>query len=286
MRDYAPPDYLSYSQVSTFMECPRRWFLERLKPHRRTWWANIGGTAVHSSADSYDLREWGVDTPVVTFEEAFEAELAEHDAKGYEYVPSGRVTQKIGKTGGPNKKDKSWWMHWGERFVQKWRDWRLGTPWSIATMPDGSPGVEVPLKVTIGGKPAVGYIDRVVTDGRRLAIIDLKSGNKPDGPGQLQTYGIMLERQHGVTADQGFYFHAPSDPPALPPVQLAGGEYAEILDGEFGYVWEEIEEERFPPSPGRFCGSCFVAPWCPAGTGERQSEVTVPGDAISLGRLV
>lgn len=258
MREYHPPTHLSYSSVTTYLECPRRWYIEKgLGIITKTWWASLAGTAGHAVCDGYDLREWGEDAPLGTFDDALEVEAEDAQRKGLVVSASGlsRRTKKIGKTSGPNGKDKEWWLHWGPTYVQGYRDWRIGTDWSIATLPNGMPGVEVPLDdVLMGGRPAKGFIDRIFVNSEgKLAICDLKFGNKPDNEKQLLNYGTMLDRIWGLRADYGFFYHAPSFG-TLETWDLGSGEYDEPLDALYEMVWEGIENEEFQHNPSsRFC---------------------------------
>lgn len=287
MRDFRVPEHLSHSSVSSYQECPRRYLLEnRLKLSTRTWWANLGGTAFHELTAELDRWDSLDDfyPPEATYRNAFLRFLdsAESEAlhEGLTPVPSGQTRTRICKTGGPNRKDREWWEHWGPIYVEQYVNWRRESQWTVATMPDGMPAIEVHLDVEVGGWKTVAYVDRLFLDDTgRLAIVDLKSGTAPDSHDQLRDYATKLYRQYGLRADVGFYYHAPSGGP-LREVLLGAGEYDDVLDETYSSVGDAIEKMIFPAVENNFCKSCPVREWCSAVGGARSGEVPLPNPVI------
>lgn len=280
------PSRLSWSAVSSYAECGQRYLLERgFKVSAPTWWSTIGGKAVHEITEAADRAElkgvaWDDQLSLAKdFEPVFERLIQEELDAGREIKPSGRVLKEFGFNGGPNKKDKDWWLHWGPIFIQQWMDWkreRLSGPnaWRIATMPDGQPGIELGFDVTISDLRVVGYIDRVYTmpDGS-LVVLDLKMGATPPGHLQLVTYGLGLQETYGITADWGmFWGPGPEGPKVSPAVSLPGWPLPQVAD-MYGQAMRGIEAGVFLPKVSALCKGCVVNDYCWAVRGKKAAEI-------------
>jgi hypothetical protein len=142
---------------------------------------------------------------LATFRESF----AEAEAKGAgkTWKAGGRATKKF-----PNKEDKTWWMSEGPTMVHNYYNWRMQNPnLEVWRAPDGTPGIELDMNVTIVGNVIVkGKIDRVFQDKNtgQLIIVDLKTGKPPASGLQLAVYRLALDAQFGVSPDYGAYWMA------------------------------------------------------------------------------
>lgn len=142
---------------------------------------------------------------LATFRESF----AEAEAKGAgkTWKAGGRATKKF-----PNKEDKTWWMAEGPTMVHNYYNWRIQNPnLEVWRAPDGTPGIELDMNVTIVGNVIVkGKIDRVFQDKNtgQLIIVDLKTGKPPASGLQLAVYRLALDAQFGVSPDYGAYWMA------------------------------------------------------------------------------
>ena len=142
---------------------------------------------------------------LATFRESF----AEAEAKGAgkPWKAGGRATKKF-----PNKEDKTWWMAEGPTMVHNYYNWRMQNPnLEVWRAPDGTPGIELDMNVTIVGNVIVkGKIDRVFQDKNtgQLIIVDLKTGKPPASGLQLAVYRLALDAQFGVSPDYGAYWMA------------------------------------------------------------------------------
>lgn len=142
---------------------------------------------------------------LATFRESF----AEAEAKGAgkTWKAGGRATKKF-----PNKEDKTWWMSEGPTMVHNYYNWRMQNPnLEVWRSPDGTPGIELDMNVTIVGNVIVkGKIDRVFQDKNtgQLIIVDLKTGKPPASGLQLAVYRLALDAQFGVSPDYGAYWMA------------------------------------------------------------------------------
>jgi len=224
--------------------------------------------------DTGKVEECAVTDPGA-FEYALDAAVKEAKAKGEtNIVASGKTLQKHGKGGGPNKKDRDWWLVEGPAMVQAYIDWRKLTKWGIAVMPDGQLGVEVRVQVELGGRPVLGYIDRVFLDRQgRIIIVDLKTGKEPTSKLQLGTYAVALLREYGLQADRGaLWMGATGELTDLKDMTAYTEEY---VDHQFAMAAKGIEAGVFLPNPGNFCGSCGVKDYCRAMGGRLAGSIPV-----------
>jgi len=264
------PSRLSYSSLSSYAECGERWRLERLHHvTSSTWWATIAGSAVHTITEAFDLGK-----PLPDFELTLAANEAEAKGRGQEIKASGKVLKNHGTEGGPNKKDRDWWLIRGPEMVQAYIDWRALTKWEIPTMPDGAPAIEVRVPAQFAGRDQLGFIDRVfiLPDGRVL-IVDLKTGNLPSTRLQLGTYAVALRKLWGIDADVGTFWLGKTGDIVTPLTDLT--QYSEeFVDHQFEMAWRGIEAGVFLPSPSSMCRGCSVHEFCRAMGGRKG--VTIP----------
>lgn len=292
------PGRLSYSAVSTYAECGEKFKLGRgYKLDDSTWWASVAGTAVHELTEFYDLdrldeslqeyphllaipgdryaEAWNK----AAFEAALDKAVAKEDERGTKVIkPSGKQLQSHGKTGGPNKKDRGWWLVEGPKFLQAYINWRKLTKWTIARLPDGQLGIEVRVQVEFGGGPQLGFIDRVfIKPDGTVVIVDIKSGKEPSGKLQLGTYAVGLIKLFGLEADYGAYWMADKgDITGLLDLTPYTEEYVDHL---FEMAWTGIRAGVFMPSVGSFCGTCSVRDYCRA-VGGRKAGVYPVSDVL------
>ena len=97
-------------------------------------------------------------------------------------------------------------------MVHNYYNWRMQNPnLEVWRAPDGTPGIELDMNVTIVGNVIVkGKIDRVFQDKNtgQLIIVDLKTGKPPASGLQLAVYRLALDAQFGVSPDYGAYWMA------------------------------------------------------------------------------
>lgn len=188
------PSRLSFSSLSTYAECGELWRLTRgFRRPSSSWWANVGGSTVHELSELYDKGE-----ELPSFQEVFTKLEAEYE--GVELLPSGKKKlSEMTFEGGPNGKDKAWWLHYGPLMVQAYIDWRNQQVDSFRII-----SIEHPFEQVVGGETLIGHIDRVeihLPTGT-LWIRDVKTGNS-GGYLQLASYREGLERETGMRADWG-----------------------------------------------------------------------------------
>lgn len=222
------PSRLSYSSVHTYSQCGEKYRLEKLhKVDTGTWWATIAGKAIHHLTEIEDRIKLGAGSPGqrrMTFAEAMEHYLETEGKPGQEIKASGRKQETVAFGGGPNKRDKDWWLEFGPQYVAayvKWRDMALtpveegGLGWRLLE-------IEFAFEEGFEDEAVVGYIDRVfITPEHMIVLVDIKTGvNEPTDSLQLVTYREGFRESTGITADVGNYIFfrwvAPTKP-ELPP---------------------------------------------------------------------
>jgi hypothetical protein len=315
----ALPGRLSYSSLSSYAECGERWRLERgYHLDDSTWWATVAGSAIHEVTEFYDLDMLGVDVAdkfphlmlveamvdqdrsveaeqvilierysdlwiEVAFEVTLDKKVASEAERGTtEIKASGKQLKSVGKTGGPNKKDRDWWLDEGPKILQGYIDWRKLTKWKIPVMPDGQYGVEVRVPVDFAGRPQLGFIDRVfeLPDGR-LVIVDIKTGKEPVSKLQLGTYAVALLKLFGVQVDFGTYWMGGTRDIVAPFKDVT--EYTEdYIDHQFEMAWRGIEAGVFLPNVTSMCSGCGVREFCRAVGGKKS--VTIPIESVLVRR--
>lgn len=263
MSPLTTPPRLSHSSLSTYTECGERWRLERLyNVPSESWLATVAGTAVHEVTELMDLVEIGAsDDAIPTFKEVFDREIAYAEAKGTKLRVSGKKLTKASMAGGPAKKDYAWWLEFGPQMVEGWADWKAEMDWTLATMPDGSPGIEIDLAQPMAGRPFKGFIDRLYITGMgELVIIDLKSGNLPSNDLQLGEYRVGLYRQHGLLADWGAYWMGTTG--RLTSLKDLTRYTEGYVDHLYEMAWRGIEAGVFLPNLSSSCVTCGVRDFC------------------------
>lgn len=207
------PNRLSYSSASKYAECGEKWRLEYGRGITSgSWFATVGGKAVHSITELNDRVRLGIEgITVPTFKEEFLKLLAAEQAEGVKHKASGTKLVELGWTGGPNKKDVEWWLEYGPKMVLAWETWRNEHPeLEILILEDGTPAIELEFRIEIGEETVLGYVDRIFIDKTtgNIIIVDLKTGKTPAGQLQLGDYGVGMLEQYGVQADYGCYWVA------------------------------------------------------------------------------
>lgn len=279
---------LSYSSVSSYAECGERWRLERLyHVGGATWWATVMGSTGHYITELWDKGEVTSEQAIEMVGSTLERYAAEAEEKG-PIRASGRQCKSLTLSGGPNKKDKEWVLHYLPTFIQQYIDWRMESNWVLMAMPGGELAIEVPIDVEMGGEPQKGFIDRIfmAEAPARLSagllfgvskpepiVVDLKFGNAPSSAMQLGTYAVGLKRQYGIEAKHGCYYMAKDGKPSEMSDLTVYTE--EFMDGLYEQAWRGIRAGVFLPNVSNFCGSCGVRDWCRATKGSKVHEVPV-----------
>lgn len=183
-----------------------------------------------------------------------------------EWRVAGRRTKAL-----PDGETLDHWQGEGLRQVEAYINWLSDTGWSIATLPDGKPGIEWDAEVTFGGTPVRLVIDCVYTNGSDLIVCDYKTGQRvPYGQEQLALYASALERAYGVRPKWGaFYMTRKAELSDLIDLTPWGTDYFDFM---FTAMNEQMASGLYPPTVGDHCSYCSFSAYCPATNGPKSSE--------------
>lgn len=275
-----PSAHLSYSQVSSYIDCGYRYYLERVlrAPQVPAWWF-IGGHAVHAATEAADkdLIRQGV----VWDDARIRAEVHAHMDDEIEKLRVEHPDLGSWKSGGvkrganPQPENEAWWRARAPGMVKGWLVWREEflsaetLPWEFMVLPNGEPAIEVVLQVTIGGRPfklGIDRIFRVKTTGE-LVLVDLKTGKREPLSGyQLALYRDAVQQVFGESVKWGYYWMArtgrmghPHDLDKLNP---------EMTSSMVEQMARGVEAEIFLPHVTMLCSTCGVREFCPSQGGD------------------
>lgn len=270
----------SISQWNDYSYCSWQFRLKRiLKIEERPAVWSAGGNAFHRCSEAFDRQfttknlQFPPSAGVYhnwreSWSNMFAEELDElrQIAPESEWRTAGRPTNEK-----PNGEDVNWWAENGPNMMSAYIKWRHDNidRLQIATMPDGSPAIEIPVETVLGEDhvPVVGYVDRLFEDVRqenataRYLLVDLKSGSStPAVPVQLGQYSVQLEEQLLWPIRWGAFYDARKGALGRPINLTAWG--VENLGVAYDMLDRAVEQGIFVPNLGRHCFSCGVRSSC------------------------
>jgi len=184
-----------------------------------------------------------------------------------EWRIGGRRTKAL-----PDGETLDHWQSEGLKQVEAYLTWFANTGWSIATMPDGRPGIEWDAQVIFGGTPVRLVIDCVYSNGDDLIVVDYKTGSMtPVGVQQLALYASAIERIHGVRPKWGgFYMSRKGELADLVDLTHWSGDF---FDYQFAAMNANIATGYYPANIDKHCESlCSVKDYCHATKGPKSSD--------------
>lgn len=264
-------NYLSYSSLSSWLDCGERFRLERVldAPQENAWWF-IGGDAVHKATEDCDID--GI-TSVADAHRYFNVVWQNSLSKLYDEGVDLNAIKAGGRKSAqwPNKEDRLWWEANGAGMVANWVVWReqmFAQGWQFLSMGEDRLAIEVPIEVQFDDVLVKGYIDRVlVSPFGEAVVVDLKSGSRvPASTLQLGIYALGMTDNYEVTPSLGGYYMTRQS--NLTDLSSLLHYTRERVGAWFAAAKRGIEAEVFIPHVGPFCGTCSVAKYCTAVGGD------------------
>lgn len=256
------PPHISYSQYATYKDCPRNWYLSKLRQAEQvqTWYLPIG-TAVHSMVEEYlkaDDQGTGYVTtrtaeqvfyPLISAQMEIEDDLSKWLAGGSK--KKGFITEDLALQ---RVKDCF------EKALEFLEDVDV---WEVEYDASGPlPGLSVDVSA---------YVD-IIGEHKKYGpiILDWKTGSKkPDNAFQLETYAALLRTQgmspwgdmvypKGLWAmlAPGASVARPIDLSAVDPREI-GAKYQEVRT-----AMESMQIQAKPKDKRFMCKMCFNNPNC------------------------
>jgi putative RecB family exonuclease len=257
--------YRSFSQLKEYSPkhngCPYRYYLHRME---RAWERPAAwlpqGVAVHEAAEMWERsgREMSVEDAQAIFRKSY----VENTNKMLADTPNMEYWFRSGPYDGET--DIARRFEVGTEQVEKYiRYYTEQHPEQVIWItPNGEPAIELDLTVKLGDVEVRAKIDSVVVEADgEPTVRDNKTGAKPDGPAQLKTYGVMVEKATGVPMTRGDYWMGKTGRPSRRH-DLTKVSEQEVVD-EFGELDAAIRAEKFDPAPDPDkCERCTVALSC------------------------
>lgn len=259
-------DYLSYSSMTSWLDCGQRFELERVlnAPQQRAWWF-VGGDALHRASEMLDKKV--TEDPLDAWHQSWEISTAS--------LPSDESTIRAGgrrSRDWPDKENRAWWEHHGPIMTTAWKDWmeaKQKEGWAIHVDENKRIGVETGFTMSLADVTVKGFVDRIMIDPNgQVVVVDLKAGSRePKNSLQLAVYALGIKQTLGLTPSLGGYWMART---AEIPMLHTLSHLDESLVGQwFSSAKHGIENEIFIPRVSELCVACTVAPYCPAVGGNK-----------------
>jgi len=257
-----PLDHISHSQYSTYVKCPRSWYLGKLQQaeERQTWFLPIG-TAVHQMIDHH-LTDRDPATPCA--EDFFYPLIAEQmkiDTDTSQWLAGGSKDEPVIEG----------------RAIQRVKDCfekalevlDSVNVWEVEYDATGRlPGCEVPVK---------GFVD-IIGEHKKHGpvILDWKTGSqKPKDNFQLETYAALLKGNSRFKHDGFWGLWAMLKPgaPQARPVDLQDVDSSDI-GSKYQEVYDRMKSQIYATDPSRFkCDWCFQSLNCRLMAGDTDRAI-------------
>jgi DNA helicase-2/ATP-dependent DNA helicase PcrA len=231
---------LSYSSISTYIECPLKYklkYIDGLKEKPKPYFSF--GSSLHSTLEfMYTFHP-----PPPTLEDVLKHYEDNWISKGY-----------------ANDEEEEGYLIYGKKIL---------TDYYNKHVEDIKPPVAVEhrFNLEVQGIPVIGFIDRVDRlEGDKAEIVDYKSGKKlftksqVEENEQLTFYQWAVEESIGLRVKKLTLYHLPSQTPVSSDARSQ--DRIDALKGKVLMVAHHIEEGDFPAKEGRFC-PCDFPEYCP-----------------------
>jgi hypothetical protein len=259
---------MSYSALSRYEECPRSYYLGRVKDaeEKQTWFFPIG-SAVHNMVE-YHLDPKNPATPVAEdFFYPLVREQMKIDPIDVNWLAGGSADAPVIR-----KRALDLVKRCFENALVFLEDIDV---WEVEYDATGAlPGCEVPIKAFIGEHKKYGPV-----------IVDWKTGKqKPKNNLQLETYSALLSQpsisgndhpftEHGSLQFTGLWAMVNPDAAKARPVDLSNVD-ASALGARYQAAYDSIKGKKWKANAGFHCRFCTQSPNClvEAGPTERAKK--------------
>ena len=256
--------HLSVSQLKSILRCGEAFRLEKVGFPQVPAVYLAGGSAFHSASERLDIALFE-GLPV----DEDKASNFWFDAWDYQYTkalaqePDTDLWRKGGRASKalPNREDVEFWRDKGREMVLAYLAYRKVSDFQVWELPDETPGIEVPVRATLGDAEVIGYIDRIlVSPAGELVVRDLKTGKAPPDAIQLGTYAEMVDQSFGIRPRWGDYYLSRDARPTTP-VDLTPYSH-EYLLAEYNKIDLMRKQGLYLVNEGQHCISCGVKAGC------------------------
>lgn len=258
LADASRPRRRSYSQLSTYRDCPALYhhkYVARAPEQPSVW--GVGGTAFHQLAEWYLAGELGEAPDVMRVRQAWDvAWQSAEDEVRRRNVLAAELPIEEWRAADRGKEDHRWWDTVGPGMVRRFIEWKQTVGAGLHVL-----GLEQRIEVTLGGVPIVAIPDWIAVDENGLVdIVDYKSGKPPKESLQLGVYAAAIREGLGYDPAWGLYYMTRVGqllPASLQrwPQTLIADLFAEFHERELG--------GDYTPTPGQACRFCPLKKTCP-----------------------
>jgi len=252
------PPHISYSQYSSYVRCPRAWYLGKVAAaeERQTWFLPIG-TAVHQMVEDY-LDNDCAPKPDPSSAEVYFYPLIE---KQMQIDPDHKNWLKSTASDGPLTEDRAL-RHVRECFSKALEFLDEIEVWDVEFDASGAlPGLSVPIKA---------YVD-IIGEHKKHGpvILDWKTGKaKPKDNFQLETYQALLADSKFEQMDlrgtpfTGLWAMLHPEASKARPISLDHVDPAEV-GAKYQAVYEKMQAKQYRTNYNKYnCGMCFQQDNC------------------------
>lgn len=255
---YPVPAYFSPSSLSTFLQCPQRFYYEKIEKRRSADTEHtVRGNFVHEVLES--LLKLEPDERTLSSAKSIMRSLwnDKWEAPSLDLRMSDDALRRF--------RWESWWCI--ENYFQ------IEDPKGVVPA-----GLEVEVQGLIEGVPVYGIVDRWIVEDGKIVVQDYKSGKipKPKYAGekklQIMIYADLLEKQTGLDAVRMDLLYVkegkcvsyyPGDVDKVSGKDLRT-ETVETIAEAWDAMVHSCETEKFQTITGPLCNWCDFKPECPA----------------------
>jgi len=252
-------DYISYSQLNTYEQCPRQWYLGRVRKARekQTWYMPMG-TAVHTVLEAKLVNDETLDFEEVFFALVREQRKIESDTSQW---------LAGGPKDAPYMREKV--VEMGKDCIQNglafFKNFELEhVEYDIS---GDLPGLSVPIK---------GFADYTGKHKKhgKLCVDAKTSARKPKNNVQLETYCARYELMHGDRPNGYWLMLRTGAEPKTDKARYVDMSELDVeaLGRRYQAAYEKMQNKEYPAT-STFCDFCSQKPNCLVQSGPTERAI-------------